>query len=70
VNRETEALADDVRAALIHRIAAHRAALRTAKALGWPAILGPAVAETEARLEEARACLEAVRQATGIGSGA
>lgn len=59
----------DVRAALLHRIATHRAALRTAEALGWPAILGTAVAETEARLAEARECLDAVEKAVTVVGG-
>lgn len=58
---------DDARRAIRHRIDGHRAALRTAEALGWPGILRPSIAETEARLEESLACLLAVDLAT-LGS--
>lgn len=65
MNRDTERrdLAD-ARRALRHRIDGHRAALRTAEALGWPGILRTSIDETEARLSEARACLLAVDLAT------
>jgi hypothetical protein len=55
---------DDARRALRHRIDGHRAALRAAEALGWPGILRASIAETEARLDEARSCLLAVDLAT------
>lgn len=56
---------DGVRHALMHRIRAHRAALNAAEALGWPTVLGVAVSETEARLDEALVCLAAVDAAIG-----
>lgn len=57
-----EALAD-ARREIEHRIQAHTAALRAADALGWPSILSTAVADTEARLDEAQTCLAAIDRA-------
>lgn len=51
-----EEIAETCRRVLRHREDTHRAALRTAAGLGFPASLSRQVAETRARLAEIEAC--------------